>query len=66
MAVKYRYEKFLQTLDGTITVEVLTWNSNHPDEQALVSVEFPNGTTANQIETKIQNYTNIIGGLIRS
>jgi hypothetical protein len=66
MAVQYRYEKFHQDLAGTITVEALIWDSNHPNEQALISVEFPDGTTVNQIETKIQNYANIVGGLARN
>ena len=66
MAVQYRYERFHQALDGTITVEALTWNSDFPSEQAAIVVEFPDGTTVQDIETKIQNYTNIVGTLARS
>lgn len=66
MAIQYRYEKFSQTLAGTITVEALVWNSVHPSEQTLISVEFADGTTVNQIETKIQNYATAVGSLVRN
>lgn len=66
MAIRYRYEKFKQTLDGTITVEALTWNSDFPEEQSLIVVEFADGSTVNDIETKIQNYANAVGNLTRN
>jgi conjugal transfer/entry exclusion protein len=66
MAIQCRYEKFHQTLAGTITVEALIWNSLHPNEQTTISVEFADGTTVNQIETKIQNYASIVGNLTRN
>ena len=66
MAIQYRYEKFHQALAGTITVDALIWNSDQPNEQTLISVEFADGTTVNQIETKIQNYASIVGSLTRN
>jgi hypothetical protein len=66
MAVQYRYERFHQDLAGTITVEALIWDSDHPNEQSTIAVEFPDGTTVNQIETKIQNYASIVGQLTRN
>lgn len=66
MATQYRYERFHQAIDGTITVDALIWDDANPAEQPLISVEFADGTTVNQIETKIQNYASVVGQLTRN
>lgn len=66
MAVKYRYESAYMRLDNTFNVASLIWNDLYPEEQTLLTVEFPANTTANQVETKIKTLATVIGNLNRT
>ncbi|TXH41135.1 MAG: hypothetical protein E6Q97_38240 [Desulfurellales bacterium] len=66
MAAQYRFEKIHRDIAGVITVDTLLWSEEHPTEQTLLSIEFPEGTTPNVIQTTIRQYAGIIRAMERT
>lgn len=66
MAAQYRFEKIHRDIAGVITVETLLWSEEHPSEQTLLVMEFPEGTTPNVIQTTIRQYATIIRAMERT